>query len=122
MMWQCDEIVTFIPSSRENVTFKRDICLEVLKNTFPKPGSVTSSPKPGLGSGNISARNDPEQRWTSSKQGQKDQTFWQSWSFIHDLLGMHVKGSQRSKKKAARRGDSVSVRFVSGLKGLESEN
>ena len=38
MMWQCDEIVTFVPSSRKIVTF-----LEVLKKTVSKPGSVTSN-------------------------------------------------------------------------------
>jgi len=38
MMWRCDEIVSFLPSSRKIVTF-----LEVLKKTFSKPGSVTSN-------------------------------------------------------------------------------
>jgi len=35
-MWRCDEIVSFVPSSRKIVTF-----LEVLKKPFSKPGSVT---------------------------------------------------------------------------------
>jgi len=40
MMWRCDEIVTFVPSSRKIVRF-----LEVPKETFSKPGSVTSNLK-----------------------------------------------------------------------------
>ena len=38
MMWRCDEIITFVQSSRKIITF-----LEVLKNTFSKPGSVTQN-------------------------------------------------------------------------------
>jgi len=38
MMWRCDEIYTFVPSSRKIIS-----SLEVLNFFFPKPGSVTSN-------------------------------------------------------------------------------
>jgi len=75
MMWRCDEIVTFVPSSKKIVTF-----LEVLKKLFRNlaashrtwnvtkcDGNVTSHhfvavshSNPGPGSGKIPAWNDPQ--------------------------------------------------------------